>query len=218
VTFSALRCHFRRVAAADLVRLRCQLGQRGWTPSAPGRGAVAHRASGGRSGGNEDWFGLAADQWRRATIRHAPPRRHRQARRLVHVGIGAPAEAGGRRAVHQLAAVHRALGYRNRRSWPSGAWPPRICCTCDAKRARRADGRSRPAGASPPRHDRFGLAAGGAEQRSAPGHGRRPIQELRQIPGMPHQGPRDRRRSRRTERQETDNAEPTNRTTATFVD
>jgi hypothetical protein len=49
-------------------------------------------------------------QGRRATNLDSPQRRHRHARRLAHVGIGALANAGDRGAVHQLAAAHKPLG------------------------------------------------------------------------------------------------------------
>jgi hypothetical protein len=62
----------------------------------------------------------------RALDRHAPPRRHRHARRPAHVGIGPPAAAADRGAVHQLAARAQVTGRRRAdgRSRPAVAWPP----------------------------------------------------------------------------------------------
>jgi hypothetical protein len=52
---------------------------------------------------------------------HAPPRRHRHARRPAHVGIGPPAAVGGRRAVRQLAAAPMDVAGPR----PHGRRPPR---------------------------------------------------------------------------------------------
>ncbi len=91
----------------------------------------------------------------RAAIRHSPPR-HRHARRLAHAGIGPPAAAGERGAVHQLTAAA-----------PMEALAPRSHYRRPPRRGR--DGRLK-------RQDGFGLAASsGAGQRSrkpAPPRGR----------------------------------------------
>jgi hypothetical protein len=61
---------------------------------------VNQRRATERDGGlkRQDWFGLADRQWRRAAIRHTPPRRNRHARRLAHAGTGSPTAAGYRLA------------------------------------------------------------------------------------------------------------------------
>jgi hypothetical protein len=56
--------------------------------------ARAHRAAGGTS---------ACRQWRRAAFAPRPRRRPHHARRPAHVGVGPPAAAGGRGAVHRAA-------------------------------------------------------------------------------------------------------------------
>ncbi len=112
-------------------------------PRSQGRPPSAGRVARGGAGSEP------RNRHRRAEMRHAPPRRHRHARRLAHVGIGPPAAAGDRGAVHQPAA-------------------PRLDVLGPRSQGRRLPRRGRAAGRKRHRQqaaggqERFGLAAGRA--------------------------------------------------------
>ncbi len=106
--------------------------QRSGKPAPPPRGwrsrpAVAGPPPAAQRAETPAWQPAVApcsDRRRRRRLAYLAPceRRHRHARRLAHVGIGPPAAAGEREAVHQLAAPRMAaLGPRGRRA----AAPPR---------------------------------------------------------------------------------------------
>jgi hypothetical protein len=98
-----------------------------WPPAAIGR------VAGERPGGAARLVRPGGRRWLWASLR--APTRHRHARCLAHFGIGPPAGAGDRGAVHQLATAHRTFGgaivSKIVDAW---TWPPRIGCVCGAKR------------------------------------------------------------------------------------
>jgi hypothetical protein len=112
---SSVRC---RNAWMRCRRRRCA----NWIP--------ASRSRPPRTGAPPGWNGQPGSARRPARAPgidspHAPPRRHRHARRLAYVGIGLPAAAGDRGAVHQLAAsAHRADPPRAWTLSAAVAWPP----------------------------------------------------------------------------------------------